>query len=90
MAAEGERVAINYVSRLFAFDEAEHVGAITVPTLVVSGRHDITYPPSQVEELAAAIPGAEYRLFQNAGHMPFLNRPAEFNAALRLHFQRAD
>jgi proline iminopeptidase len=36
-----------------------HLGAIDVPSLVISGRHDWITPPSQGEEIHRLIPGSE-------------------------------
>jgi 3-oxoadipate enol-lactonase len=41
---------------------------ITAPTLVVTGRDDVLIPAANSEILAREIPGAELRIFENAGH----------------------
>ncbi|MEA2905535.1 MAG: 3-oxoadipate enol-lactonase [Alphaproteobacteria bacterium] len=41
---------------------------VTVPTLVVAGRHDTVRPPAGTEELAKKIPGARFELIEEAGH----------------------
>jgi pimeloyl-ACP methyl ester carboxylesterase len=38
--------------------------------------------PAAARHNAATIPGAELILFPDTGHLPFLERPAEFAAAL--------
>jgi 3-oxoadipate enol-lactonase len=41
---------------------------ISVPTMVVAGRHDTVRPPAGTEELAKKIPGARFELIEEAGH----------------------
>jgi proline iminopeptidase len=55
----------------------DRLGEITVPTLVMAGRHDFLCPPECQRELAAGIPGARLRIVERAGHSPDLEQPAE-------------
>ncbi|MFE7300701.1 alpha/beta fold hydrolase [Streptomyces sp. NPDC057579] len=55
---------------------------ITVPTLVVVGAEDEFTPVADARLIHEAVPGADLKVIQNAGHMPNLERPEEFNAAL--------
>ncbi len=41
---------------------------VTVPTMVVAGKHDTVRPPAGTEELAKRIPGARFELIEEAGH----------------------
>jgi pimeloyl-ACP methyl ester carboxylesterase len=56
---------------------------ITVPTLVIVGDEDIVTPPPASEFLAKSIPGAALIRIPQAGHLTNLEKPEEFNAALR-------
>jgi 3-oxoadipate enol-lactonase len=49
--------------------------AVAVPTLCVVGEHDGSTPPDVVRGTAAAIPGAEFELIPDAGHLPQVVRP---------------
>jgi pimeloyl-ACP methyl ester carboxylesterase len=60
----------------------DHLDRIAVPTLVVWGRHDPLTPLALGERIAAAIPGAELVVFEDAAHSPNVERPARFNAIL--------
>jgi hypothetical protein len=53
--------------------------AVTVPTLVVHGTADAVVAPGAAEYAAGKIPGASLRWFQAVGHVPFAERPDEFN-----------
>lgn len=55
---------------------------IAVPTLVVVGDQDELTPIAEAELIAARVPGATLEIIQGAAHLPNLERPAEFNAAL--------
>ena len=62
---------------------------ITAPTLLVWGELDARSPLSVAREFARAIPGAELVVIPDAGHMSNLERPDEFNAAVRDFCRRA-
>lgn len=66
---------------------------ISVPTLVIVGNEDIVTPPAASEFLAAQIPNASLVRIPQAGHLTNIEKPQEFNAALRQfltqHAQRA-
>ena len=47
----------------------DRLGAIAVPTLIVSGRHDEATPALQ-EPLRAGIPGAQAVILEDSSHMP--------------------
>jgi pimeloyl-ACP methyl ester carboxylesterase len=53
------------------------------PTLVLWGERDRLAPLSRGRALAAQIPGAVLRPVPGAGHMPQLEQPADFTAAVR-------
>ena len=49
--------------------------AIRVPTLVIHGDRDLLVPAQNGRVVAARIPGAEFRLIQNAAHMLTTDQP---------------
>lgn len=67
----------------------DRLSEIKVPTLVMAGREDFCFPPEHQGQLAAAIPNAELRIIEHAGHNPQWERPDEVVDALR-EFIRAD
>ncbi|MCW2411789.1 MULTISPECIES: 3-oxoadipate enol-lactonase [unclassified Sphingobium] len=68
-------------------DFTDHLSAITVPTLVMTGRNDVPTPPTDSELLASRIPGAELILL-DAGHISAREDPQSFTRALLNHIQR--
>jgi len=52
---------------------------ITCPTLIAVGRQDEFTPVAKAEEMARAIKGSKLVVIEDAGHMPNLEHPEEFN-----------
>ncbi|MFC8268038.1 alpha/beta fold hydrolase [Streptomyces cinereoruber] len=63
-------------------DYRASLAAATVPALVVVGRDDTYTPVSDAEETHALIPGSALVVVERAAHLPNLERPEEFDAAL--------
>jgi uncharacterized protein (TIGR02246 family) len=63
-------------------DARGDLARIAVPTLVGVGALDAWSPPAQNREIAEAIPGAAFVVFEGAGHMAPLEAPAAVTAAL--------
>lgn len=59
-----------------------------IPTLVMSAAHDRIASPSSGRRLAAAIPGARYLEYADAGHGLPIQHADRVNADLRAHFAR--
>jgi pimeloyl-ACP methyl ester carboxylesterase len=66
----------------------ESLPLIKVPALVLVGENDQQFRPS-ADYMAAKIPGAEKVILEQAGHAANIDRPAEFNAAVRAFLDRA-
>ncbi|WP_404382354.1 alpha/beta hydrolase [Knoellia locipacati] len=56
--------------------------AISAPTVVVSGAHDVRHQHDIATLLAREVPGAELVELDWAGHLPSIERPAEMAALL--------
>ncbi|MEE4544956.1 alpha/beta fold hydrolase [Streptomyces sp. V4-01] len=65
-------------------DYTAMLAGVAVPTLVVVGRDDVFTPVSDARFLHDRIPGARLAVIEGAGHLPNLERPAEFNRALSM------
>lgn len=69
-------------------DFSGRLGAIRVPTLVVTGRDDHFAPPEKAEELASAIPGARLAVIDDAGHSLSSEKPDELHRAIEDFLER--
>jgi 3-oxoadipate enol-lactonase len=58
-----------------AHDAYERLNRVAVPTLVVHGEQDVFVPPANALVLAERIPGAQRRLWPDAGHMYIIDEP---------------
>lgn len=58
------------------YDVRDRLAAIRAPCLVVHVRGDAVQPPSQAQELAAGIPGAELLMLEGRNHAPLPQDPA--------------
>ena len=68
---------------LGSFIEAyKAVGSMGKPVLLVWGRNDTTVPFVHSDDLRAAMPGAEFHVIENCGHIPHYEKPGEFNPIL--------
>ncbi len=61
------------------FDTSAAVGRISAPTLVIHGAEDRYVPPANARALAGAMPDAQLRVLEGAGHLVFVERAAEVN-----------
>ena len=61
------------------FDASNDVVNIAAPTLVIHGTDDRYVPVANAVALAEAIPDARLRVFEDAGHLVFIERAEEVN-----------
>ena len=59
------------------------LGEIPQPVLVLAGRHDRTCPVEAAEATAAGIPNAELVVFEDSGHMTFVEENARYLEVVR-------
>ncbi len=69
----------NGISRL---EIADLLGEIDIPCYVFAGTHDPIVPARQSLLLSSSIPGANMVVFQNVGHMPFIEDTENYCNAL--------
>jgi 3-oxoadipate enol-lactonase len=69
-------------------DSTALLSTIKLATLVVVGEEDTLTPPPLSVEMHKAISGSELVRIPDAGHMPNLEQPAAFNAALTAFLTR--
>jgi len=63
-------------------DLRSRIGAITAPTLVISGAQDPATPIAMGEEIAAMVPGAEFAVVPDAAHLIAVERPDALTALI--------
>jgi pimeloyl-ACP methyl ester carboxylesterase len=64
------------------YDFRPRLGEIVCPTLIVWGDRDRVVTVRDANLFAELIPGSRKVVFEDTGHLPMLERPAEFNALL--------
>jgi 3-oxoadipate enol-lactonase len=67
---------------LYDFDLSRDLPRIAVPTWVIAGEADVLTRPKGMQEIAALIPGAQYRLIPNSGHMIPVEQPEPLTALI--------
>lgn len=55
----------------------ERLGEVSMPTLIIWGRHDRLIDVSCAEVMAAAIPDNTVVILEDAGHIPMIECPGE-------------
>ncbi|GGX23760.1 3-oxoadipate enol-lactonase [Pigmentiphaga litoralis] len=68
------------------FDFRQGLGEVDVPVTLICGENDGVLP-AEMAALAAQIPQSVMTVIANAGHLPNLENPAEFNTALLRHME---
>ncbi len=59
-------------------DSTELLAGITCPTLVVVGEQDILTPPDEAQDYASKIPGVQFVVIPQVGHLSNLEQPEVF------------
>jgi pimeloyl-ACP methyl ester carboxylesterase len=83
-----ESVAPETIARLLEAlanraDSTDLLPQIKAPTLVIAGEEDPIAPPEEASQWASRIPKARFVAISGAGHLPNLETPEAFDAALR-------
>jgi aminoacrylate hydrolase len=71
-------IGLKRIDMIMAHDALSRLGEIRQPTLVVCGEHNFCTPLPLSEEIAHAIPGAEFVVFEDAGELIELEKEEEF------------
>lgn len=74
-----------YVGTCAAIRDADLTAStsqLTLPTLCLVGDQDGATPPALVESTAALIPGSQFAVINNAGHLPCIEQPAQLAAVM--------
>jgi pimeloyl-ACP methyl ester carboxylesterase len=79
---------IHYFSVMPDTDISSMLPNIQVPILAITGDGDPVVPPDESRKIAAQAPNAALALIRGAGHLPFVERPVEYQAALSEWLQK--
>ncbi|MFE3323868.1 alpha/beta fold hydrolase [Streptomyces sp. NPDC059176] len=88
LAAPPEGAAAALRGRAERPDYRELLTTVAVPTLVVVGRDDAFTPVADAEAMHAALPDSTLCVVEGAAHLPNMERPDAFDAALRAYLER--
>ena len=72
----------NFLQDVLRWDARLVARDVRAPVLVVAGASDRTFLPSESRALADALPHGSYTAIEGAGHLPFVERKAEFTAVV--------
>jgi 3-oxoadipate enol-lactonase len=73
------KAIINLVKATSKHDLNDRVSDINCPTLIIVGEQDILIPLKYSKILHEKIKGSELITIENCGHVPSIEKPAEFN-----------
>ncbi len=71
------------------FDALESLSELNVPTLVTAASEDLLVPVEYATEIARAIEGSQYHIFERCGHAVTLERVEEFVSVVHEFIQSA-
>ena len=77
-----QQAALASLTAWEAWDGTPALGEISVPTLVIWGEFDKSYPRSQPDALLAGIPNSRFALMPGCAHAAHLEKPALFHKIL--------
>lgn len=87
---ESPQIVMPQLNALKRFDATARLKELAgLPTLVLSGAHDLIFPPPCGQNLAAGIPGARFVEIAEAGHGATIQSADLVNRELIEHFRRA-
>jgi proline iminopeptidase len=69
------------------FDLNPELPKFRFPTLVITGRYDINVAPSVAWKIHKAIPGSQFAVFEQSGHIPYFEEPEAFATVLGAFLQ---
>ncbi|MCP2371859.1 3-oxoadipate enol-lactonase/4-carboxymuconolactone decarboxylase [Agromyces terreus] len=75
---------------LGGFDRTASLGALTVPTLAISGEHDAVTTPAAMQDLADDVPGGRHVSLDGAAHLAVLEEPAAAAELIAEHLDGAE
>jgi pimeloyl-ACP methyl ester carboxylesterase len=80
--SEGSRRIAAAIAEVAGADLRPHLPELTMPVAFLWGTRDRVVPFSSLRDLRALVPGARAEVIEGCGHVPQLERPREFAAAV--------
>jgi proline iminopeptidase len=77
-----------FATNEYAIELEDQLGAITKPTLLITGESDRTCTPRASTDMHAGISTSELVILPGAGHMTYVEQPGMYFAAVRDFFAR--
>ena len=77
-----------FATNEYAIELEDQLGAITKPTLLITGESDRTCTPRASTDMHAGISTSELVILPGAGHMTYVEQPGLYFAAVRDFFAR--
>jgi proline iminopeptidase len=65
------------------YDYRQKLSQITVPSLIIQGKHDSVATMNQATELAKGLPNSRLAVFRHSGHFPFIEENFMFTEWVR-------
>ncbi|MBI2427463.1 MAG: alpha/beta hydrolase [Ignavibacteriales bacterium] len=76
------------MNELLRYNVAERLKEISVPSLIIGGKHDVHVSPSWSRMMAENIPHASLVVMEHSGHFPWLDEPKIFFDSVRQFLER--
>jgi 3-oxoadipate enol-lactonase len=73
---------------MMRLDASPLLSTIHCPVLVINGAEDKLTTPETAKSINARIPGSQFQLIANAGHISNMEQPEDFNRALLDHIEK--
>lgn len=71
------------MNELPRYNVTERLSEISVPTLIIGGKHDVHVSPTWSEVMAEKIPNAQLVMMEHSGHFPWLDEPEKFFSVVK-------
>jgi pimeloyl-ACP methyl ester carboxylesterase len=81
-AMNGDSFGLFTRETLPTLDLRPRLAEVGTPALVVAGEDDFVCGPAAADDLVAHLPNVRLALIDGAGHLPFVEQPAAFRAAV--------
>lgn len=74
--------AVRLMQAMSLWTSVDRLPTVEVPTLLVTGAHDVFSPPFQARRIARQVPRPTLKVFEDSGHVPWIEEPQLFTATV--------